>query len=477
MSAFYDVKLTQFQGEKQHLEALITEYSEISSCLKTATDPVTISRFKSKQINHLKEMTALADFCDRLEKELEELKITEKIVLVVPNEREDFFVTLTEILTIYEDSITPCIEKAYIVSAKLTDSPRSIPMTLIGKLTDLNQMQPDRGCSALLKFAAYLIDQEQIPEMLSTRLMAWAERQISTFSQILQQVRKSNLANQRHRQSYLMIKVEPTFAGKQQPENHYAVKAWFIADEQKYHAESGIGVVPLSTVENEDFTDTEELFTIAETEKLVSVFIYNSARCGLLPNLIVELFLPDELLNESVDSWKMDDGDSVFPIGSKYKVILRSTQRLHKRQFMLSRSYWQQKWNNMPEPKAKQSTGLLVAGDNMSYECLFQELEPAHIMGLTFVENSLQIGKNSPVAALRSAGAPIAMWLRQPLPNVDQTTINSLLACCLHDLPSVVKQQRLAALSQAPGSHIGHHLALLWDSFDRLPPDLDFYMS
>ncbi len=282
--------------------------------------------------------------------------------------------------------------------------------------------------------------------------------------------------------SYLIIKVEPNVSSRRKSKKCYFVKAWFVADERKYQSKNGIGAERLATSENNDFVDTEEVFTITEIKKLIPAFIYNSKRQGLsqnihLTNLTIELFLPDELLNESIDRWSMDDGDSVFSLGSKYQIILRSVQRLQQKQFVLNSGFWQQKWHNMPEPGVRQSSDLLVAGDNMSYECLFQQLEPAHIMGLTFVENPLQVGKNSPIAALRSAGAPIAMWLREPLPNVDQTTIDSLLECCLHDLPSVVKQQRLAASSQAPGSHIGHHLALLWDSFDRLPPDLDFYMS
>jgi hypothetical protein len=284
-------------------------------------------------------------------------------------------------------------------------------------------------------------------------------------------------ANKQQVQSYLMIKIEPSISISKQSNKSYFVKAWFIANEQEYNAQSGMGAVPLATAEDEDFADTEEVFTIAEIEKILPAFIFNSAGSGLPPNLTIELFLPDELLNESIDNWEMDDGNSVYPIGSKYKIILRSAQRLQQRQLKLNGGFWQQKWKNMPKPGEKQSTDLLVAGDKMSYECLLQKLEPAHIMGLNFVGNSLQIGKNSPVTALRAAGAPIAIWLRQPLPNVDQTTIDSLLACCLHDLPSVVKQQRFAAISEESGSHIGHHIALLWDNFDRLPPDLDFYMS
>jgi vWA-MoxR associated protein C-terminal domain/Effector-associated domain 9 len=319
-----------------------------------------------------------------------------------------------------------------------------------------------------------MTDLAEVCDQLEAEILKKPEQ---IFQVVQNEVEIPILDSRQQVQSYLMIKVEPAFSGNKKLNKLYFVKAWFIANEQEYTAKSGTGVVLIATAEDEDSIDTEKVFTIAEIERIIPVFIYNSTKYGKLPNTTIELFLPDELLNESIDNWKMDDGNLVYSIGSKYKIILRSTDRLPQKQLRLNGSYWQKKWNNMPKPGARQSTGLLVAGDSMSRERLVQELNPSHIMGLTFVENSLQIGKDSPIAVLRDAGAPIAMWLRQPLPNVDQTTIDSLLACCLHNLPSVVKQQRLAAITEAPGSHIGHHLALLWDSFDRLPPDLDFYMS
>jgi vWA-MoxR associated protein C-terminal domain/vWA-MoxR associated protein middle region (VMAP-M) 1/Trypsin-like peptidase domain len=387
------------------------------------------------------------------------------------------YVTLLNILAPYAASIIDNLTVAY-ARALPAGWTRAIPKILSEKIFDLDDMQPDqKGYSPMLKFVAALVSDCQISQQLSQKLREWAENQPLEFRNILEQATEVETANKKSKNSYLMMVVDRSRSTNQQMGDRYTVKAWFIPDEQVYKRQSGTGAIRL-TIPGE-IAEAEKTFTCAELRSLLPALLDESGKQYLLQNLTIELFLPAELLNEPVDLWVMDD-DSDLPetIGCLHHLVIRSSERLHPTYLSRYGGFWKNKWNEMPRPGETLATDRLILGDNANPNAISQQLKQPNTIGLKFVQEPLRVGKNSTFAALQAAAAPVAIWLRQPLPDINQsTTIDDLLNCCPHGLSEVVKQQRQLAFSEDPDSHMGHHLALLWEDFDRLPPDLDFFMA
>jgi vWA-MoxR associated protein C-terminal domain/vWA-MoxR associated protein middle region (VMAP-M) 1/Effector-associated domain 9 len=469
VSQSYEIRLKQRQLRDLEigLEGLEADSEALSQQLNSMTNAADRRRIEQQRTGIYAEMTRIAEQCDLLQQEIKQQR---------SSRLPDADVVLWDILAPYENQqdIVVKLERTYLSSARLPNFPRPIPTTLRGKLADLENMQPDQsGCSPLLKFVAYVVCDRQLPELLSQKLTEWAEQQTREFSKILEQVKQQITAHQQPKQSCLMVVVERSLSTNQQMGDRYTAKAWFIADENLYQRHSGIGVVPL-TIPG-DWGAAEPTFTGAELESLLPIFLAESSKYGLLQNLTIELFLPAELLNEPVDSWGMnDDDDLAEPIGCQHCLIIRSSDRLHPKYFLQKGGFWKAKWDEMPTPGERRTLEALILGDNAHPRAISQQLKQPHMLGLKFAKEPLRVGKNTTFAALQLAAAPVAIWLRQPLPEVDAATMDRLLDCCPYELSVKVKQQRQAAFSEDPDSHMGHHLALLWENFDRLPPDFDF---
>ncbi len=171
------------------------------------------------------------------------------------------------------------------------------------------------------------------------------------------------------------------------------------------------------------------------------------------------------------------------PIGFQHRLLVRSSDRLTSNYLLKRAVSWKEKWKQVcqrRQARSPQNSGLndFVSGDCASSKVLFYQLSQPQAIGLKLAQEPLSIGKDSAFAALQAAGTPIAVWVRQPLTSVDCTSaVDQLLSCCVHDLPERVKQQRRLAYLEEPDCHIGHHLALLWEDFDRLPPGYDPYRT
>lgn len=378
-------------------------------------------------------------------------------------------IALLNILVRYEASISDNLAVAY-ARACPAGWTRVIPKILSKKLSDLDDMPLDqKGYSPMLKFVAALVSDCQISQLLpqvSQELREWAEKQTSEFPNMLERAKEVETANKESKNSYLMVVVDRSRSTNQQMGDRYTVKAWFIPDGKVYKKQSGIGAIPLTIPEG---AEVENTFTCAELQSLLPAFLDESGKQHLLQNLTIELFLPAELLNEPVDRWVMDeDNDLSEPIGCQYHLVLRSSERLHPTYFSRKGGFWKSKWDEMPRPGETFAIDRLILGDNANPNAISQQLKQSNIMGLKFAQEPLRVGENSTFAALQAAAAPVAIWLRQSLPDIDQ--IDDLLNCCPHGLSEVVKEQRSLAFSKDPDNHIGHHLALLWEDFDRLPP-------
>ena len=487
VSRLHEVKSKQLEQYTLRLDALMAEHEAIANDINAQNNGAERQRLERQLTQCAQEMERVAQQCDALEEELNGLnnvagRIPAQLAVVA-----EPLQALAGLITPYATEIARDLETAYRFARPVEwriDRSYAMPKTLTGLLADLEDMPPDReGNTALLKFVAALVTAMDVSHvMLSRHLQQWAKQEYSGFIALLNQVRATATPTPCQTDSYLMVKLDRSGTADKQEGDRYFVKAWFILDGHNYQSGSAQGYHPLLIPGTAE--DGERAFTLREIRGFLKSFLQEScAECcrhhRLLENLIIEFFLPPELLNCDVDSWVIEeDDDDVMPasIGFQYQVRLRSSNRLQKTYLLSPRaSLWKTKSGLMQQRAQQVADRAVVAADGAPPKWLLQQLSQAHVVGLKLVQGPLSVGKDSAFAAFQSTGGSMAIWLRQPLSTVPcGVQLNQVLACCLRELPETVKQQRQEAFPLNPDLHIGHHLSLLWEDFDRLTPDCDF---
>jgi hypothetical protein len=194
-----------------------------------------------------------------------------------------------------------------------------------------------------------------------------------------------------------------------------------------------------------------------------------------IEELVVELILPRALITWPVDQWQVD---REFPValGTAYPVVVRSLERLRSPKL---HPPWGRKWrwltrngryadhsyfrdvevHDQPDVSALRATLLR----SESQVVLVMRTPPLESGGL---------GADAFSAGLRG-GVPIMVWCRDSTMSEDfQEQIRVLLANGdLLRLPQRVFELRLLAAENAGqgGKHVGCHVTLLFDDFDRIP--------
>lgn len=248
--------------------------------------------------------------------------------------------------------------------------------------------------------------------------------------------------------------------------NRYFVDAWLITD-----ALTQGGSIGEQLSKPESFQET---LTFDRIPELLKIFLAQIAKYSS-SKLTIEIFLPLDLMNQSVDSWEIDDELGVpVTLGSQYKIVVRSYERLLPT--YLYKGFWEERWKMVQQVTDIEVGKALISGDSNNLKLLFVELNKPDIVGLKLTTAPVQTGKGSVFALILKTAIPIAIWLRQDLANNCDEKMNGLLQCYIHELPENVKMKRLDAILEPPDTHIGHHLSLLWENPARLPPDIDYSM-
>jgi vWA-MoxR associated protein C-terminal domain/Trypsin-like peptidase domain/vWA-MoxR associated protein middle region (VMAP-M) 1 len=364
------------------------------------------------------------------------------------------YVELEGILNPYEKMLGRSLGHAY---SKIHPESYFTPETLACQLQELNSM--DDNCDALVRFVAYLINDlesnrsSNSNESLIKILCDWGRNRTQQFTIVRSEVaRRRKIAESVT--AYLMVVIKKDLNKK----NHYVVEGYFIPDSREYKKNSSKGFKPIVVVEDKSFTYKQLPKVISQfTEDIPSEYDFT-----------IELFLPKELLNQPIEMVEFEQGNP--PIGYHYHLIIRSEERITVAAMKKYGRFWGRRWKQMPKPGKKLAVNSLISGDATSFNVIAQQLQQPSIVGLKMIQEPLGTGKSSALAAMYISGAPIAIWLRQPLQNISSTEIDELLNCCLYDLPRIACAQRKEAFPDDLNSHIGSHLALLWDDFDRFPP-------
>jgi hypothetical protein len=246
-----------------------------------------------------------------------------------------------------------------------------------------------------------------------------------------------------------------------QSRDNYVVEAWLIKNLVEYHRNSFADCEKLK-IDNKEQIPTSK--TLDNLPKLVRNLIYESS----VNIKKIHIFLPLELMNHAVDCWTTDEND-YETIGEMYEIFIRCSEGLRGKNPRVMA--WREKGQLFKSKLAQPAADIFVVGDSKEIKTLEKQLKQTSAIGVKIIpvfQNKL------PGEILWRAAVPLALWVRQELPDIENIVILDELIndCCLEQLPERVKQKRLDAMdNQLPENHVGRHLCLLWDDPDFLPPE------
>jgi vWA-MoxR associated protein C-terminal domain len=321
----------------------------------------------------------------------------------------------------------------------------------------------------LPQFVNYLADDDQIPVDIRDDLQQLFPRSLSVSDQEspLAQSKvsidpKSTLGQ--YLESYLLIAIRSTSMP-----NKFSVDAWLIKD---HKVQSDSQRLDIETSLPGTF------YELAEIAELLTDFLQMGLRhlAGIVHNLVIEVFLPIEHLCTGVDQWKILDFDESIPIGTRYKIVIRSSDRLNEQYRIHRWSDWCKNWQRVKDfgdtKPACDDFEHLNNFNNCNWKKLKNDLSQK--IGLKLTCGLIQEHKQDLFKAIHLAATPIAIWVRCDLPHLNlETEINDLIGNSpLFKLSDAVRTKRQQADEEDQShEHFGAHLAMLWEDPERLTPD------
>ena len=277
-------------------------------------------------------------------------------------------------------------------------------------------------------------------------------------------------------QAYLQIVVSREKSASRDTQQGLVVNAWLIRDDRIIDRAKRHQPLDLDERRKGAACQMEDVPTI------VNQFLNRALEhlVGEYDELTIEVFLPLDYLCREVDRWEMlaDLGfeEETFVVGTRYQVIVRSQERLDRRYLIQKKSQWQTNWkrvetrlSSMPEPDDFEHLNQMSA---CNWKQLANRLE--YKLGLKLTCGLVEASQKELFKCLLKAASPIAIWSRLDVPNIDQVgEIDRLFASgpLFSLLKSVRKHRQEADCAHCPASHLGSHLAVLWENPNRLTPD------
>ncbi|HLG60874.1 MAG TPA: hypothetical protein VKY19_03010 [Ktedonosporobacter sp.] len=374
------------------------------------------------------------------------------------------------------------LSDAYRASApESVDIPISDEKTLLpAMLTELGKLRQDKDNTLpILMFAARLA--QYVGKQDQQDIQSWIEARVRELGKNIPQYMSALDARRRDPApapapvAYLLIVVDPGPVLVEPPEERtFEIRAWLLDDQNQPVGEPYPSSEPVS-LENIPGC-------ISEICRKYKGYVFKEA-------LTIEVFLSKEdLLCCAIDHWLVDIGLNV-KFGTIRKLVVRSLDRA---QNIAMHESWREKWNvflsftrggrfeaGSNNPKMKGPFWMCEEQDYKNREALFALLNGYNIVCLIlgFVPPSPE--DTHIRTAISVAGVPIVLWPREKMRNL-ANAFNGFKAQWreffqspreLLNLPDWVFTQRVNA-QQAGDDHHGHHLTLLWDDPNRLPPDI-----
>jgi hypothetical protein len=270
-------------------------------------------------------------------------------------------------------------------------------------------------------------------------------------------------------QSYLQIVVNPDFSS-----DGFIINGWLISDDSVQDAAKRFQPLDL-----EDDTKGTPC-TWAQVPEKLDKFLNKSLRFlrGKLYDLTIEVFLPLDYLCTEIDRWKLNNPDlgDEYLVGSEYRVVVRSSERLSLKYLDRRWNKWCTNWDRLQQCWHKAPDASDFEHFSQSENCNWKRFGNSltQKLGLKLTCGLIGSQQKELFTHVLMAAAPIAIWVRCDLPHLDPVEeIDELLGMgpLLELVEKVWKRRNDADMADYPENHLGSHLALMWEDPNRLTPD------
>jgi vWA-MoxR associated protein C-terminal domain len=271
-------------------------------------------------------------------------------------------------------------------------------------------------------------------------------------------------SNNRVLESYLSIAIRPSSIA-----DRFFVNGWLIADHSIKDKSQRFYQLDL---------DKGSVCGLDRIPTVLNNFLESSLQQlkGKRHELTIEIFLPMSCLCADVDRWKIDDLYAETPVGTRYRTIVRSSDRLEEKYLTKYWSNWWNNWDRLTEaghltPNCNDFETLDRFTDcnwKRVVNNLSQKLGLKLTCGLE-LEHKLDLFR-----AILNAATPIAIWVRCDLPDLDLAAELDALITDSHLFglsAAVMRKRQQADEEERSEHHLGAHLAMLWEDPGRLTPD------
>jgi hypothetical protein len=328
----------------------------------------------------------------------------------------------------------------------------------------------------LQEFAAWLTSISQNEDLISL-LQQWGNQYCKDWAELVTQIEQRKEQDTKVKTALLiMISCSEEAETQSQDGEEYRVQLWLIENVEQYKT-SRQGYRTVGRDINSGLTGDETYSREVIPGILKKFFEQVNFDDELSHDSEVHIFLPQELLNCDVDCWKLIKGiKEEISIGHNYRVFVRLYERL-SRSYQYSKK-WKGKWNRINNLLQENAANIFQGCDDSDLDdldgfyCELCDEESENVVGLKLIKAPNQDNLTDIIKLISKAGLPLALWGRANLSeSTNEVELNRVLeACLLANLPQSIKRERRKSRNKSPDSHIGHHLSLLWDDPDLVPP-------
>lgn len=268
----------------------------------------------------------------------------------------------------------------------------------------------------------------------------------------------------------LLINIQEDASGES-----LSVEAWIVLDPEKYDSKAlqGSHRLLFSTEDNDYAHLSEQSVSYDELPILLDSYLMQLCCDGSEyecdpSELTLYFILPPSLLNKPLE--RLIPGDDEEPIGigveDSLQVILALQNRSGLGGFRAS-PRWKKAW------QSKVAKAHVLAHEVFATK---DRLKESGIIGL---QEFTSLNPQSDPQVLAKQGIPLALWVRDnQAENMDWTQIllDKVLSYAVRDVPERVLKIRCntsildSETEYAQSPELGHHLAILWDDPNRVPP-------
>lgn len=320
----------------------------------------------------------------------------------------------------------------------------------------------------LPEFIQQLVLNEQIPQHIRHPLKDLFQN--LSQPERSQQTPGSPVAKDRILQSYLQIVLR-----SDRSTNGFVINGWLIPDDEVLDPTKRFQPLDLEDQRKGAACQLEDVPGVLDQYLNLSLQHLTGKRY----ELTIEIFLPLDYLCTGVDSWKLNDPffeDESYVIGTKYRVIVRSHERLEPKYLASRLNQWYTNWERLKSCwnaiPSEADFEYLSDLENCNWKRVVYNLTQK--LGLQLTCGLVETHKKELFTCILKAAAPVALWTRCNCDHWDQVTeMKQLLqAGPLLLLAEMIRKRRETAdLTDSPQEDLGTHLALLWEDPNRLTPD------